>query len=137
VGAVAAGCEGSVLHVTPPQPANDVVPVCNRLNDQLPNLLENLQSRPSRPRSPLVHAWGNTHPVVLRCGVPTPRGYSASSPQTADVNDVTWFQQIQGDHVVWTAIRKAVNVELTVPTHYKGQGAFLVDVGNAISTSIP
>jgi hypothetical protein len=130
-------CAGSVLHVTPPTPSNDVVPVCNRLNDHLPNLLENLQSRPTRPRSPLVHAWGNTHPVVLRCGVPTPRGYSESSPQTAQVNDVTWFQRIEGDHVVWTAIREAANIEMTIPTHYKGQGGFLVDVGSAISATIP
>jgi hypothetical protein len=126
-----------VLPVTPPQPANNAVPVCNRLNDQLPNLLERLQSRPTRPRSPLVHAWGNTHPVVLRCGVPTPPRYSASSPQTAQVDDVTWFQQIEGDHVVWTAIRKSVDVELTIPTHYDGQGAFLVDIGAAISKAIP
>ena len=126
-----------MLHVTPPQPPNAAVPVCNRLNDQLPNLLERLQSRPTRPRSPLVHAWGNTHPVVLRCGVPVPVGYSPSSPQTAQVNDVTWFQQVRGDHVVWTAIRTKVYVELTIPTHYEAQGAFLVDVGAAISSAIP
>jgi hypothetical protein len=126
-----------VLHVTPPLPPNSAVPVCNRLNDQLPNLLERLQSRPTRPRSPLVHAWGNVHPVVLRCGVPVPSGYSEASPQTAQVDNVTWFQQLQGDHVVWTAIRKAVNVELTIPTHYEAQGAFLVDIGSAISKSIP
>jgi hypothetical protein len=137
VAVLAAGCEGSVLHVTPPQPPNSAVPVCNRLNDQLPNLLEHLQSRPTRPRSPLVHAWGNVHPAVLRCGVPLPAGYSATSPQTAKVNDVTWFQQLEGDHVVWTAIRKSVNVELTIPVHYQAQGAFLVDVGNAISAAIP
>jgi hypothetical protein len=137
VAVLATGCEGSVLNVPPPQPLNSAVPVCNRLNDQLPNLLEHLQSRPTRPRSPLVHAWGNVHPVVLRCGVPDPAGYSDNSPQTAKVNDVTWFQQVQGDHVVWTAIRTSVNVELTVPTHYDAQGAFLVDVGDAISAAIP
>jgi hypothetical protein len=132
-----AGCEGSPLQVPVPQPANDAVPVCNRLNDRLPNLLEHLQSRPTRPRSPLVHAWGNTHPVVLRCGVPIPAGYSESSPRTALVDSVTWFQQVQGEQVVWTAIRKGVNVELSIPTHYQGQGAFLVDIGNAIAATIP
>ena len=111
--------------------------MCNRLNDRLPNLLEHLQSRPTRPRSPLVHAWGNTHPVVLRCGVPTPAGFSDSSPQTALVNNVTWFQQVKPDVVVWTAIRDDVNVELSVPTHYQGQGAFLVEIGNAIAAAIP
>jgi hypothetical protein len=133
----AAGCEGAPLRIAVPRPANNAVPVCNQLNDRLPNLLERLQSRPTRPRSPLVHAWGNTHPVVLRCGVPVPAGYSESSPRTALVDGVTWFQQVQGKQVVWTAIRKGVNVELTIPTHYEGQGAFLVDIGNAIAATIP
>jgi hypothetical protein len=121
-----------VLHVVPPTPPNSVVPICNQLNDRLPNLLERLQSRPTQPRSSLVHAWGGRHTVVLRCGVPTPPGYSDSSPFTAQVNGVTWFQHVTGDVVVWTAIRKSVNVELTVPQHYEGQGAFLVDIGDAI-----
>jgi len=111
------------------------VPVCNRLNDRLPNLLERLQSRPTRPRSSLVHAWGGKYPVVLRCGVPTPPGFSDSSPFTAQVNGVTWFQHETGDVVVWTAILHGLNLELTVPKHYEGQGAFLVDLSNAIRAS--
>jgi hypothetical protein len=120
------------LRATPPTPGNAVVPICNQLNDQLPNLLEQLQSRRTTPRSPLVHAWGERHPVVLRCGVPRPPGFSDASPQTASVDGVTWFQQIRRDVVVWTAIRQAVNIELAVPTAYPGQGAFLVDIGAAI-----
>jgi len=134
--AAATGCGGSVLRVTPPSPPNAVVAICARLNDRLPNLLEHLQSQLTSPRSPLVHAWGSAHPVVLRCGVPTPAGYSANSPSTAQVNDVTWFQQIERDRVVWTAIRKTADVELSVPTSYRGQGAFLVDIGAAISATI-
>jgi hypothetical protein len=68
--------------------------------------------------------------------VPTPAGYSDSSPSTTEVNGVTWFQQIEGARVVWTAIRNRANVELTVPTSYQGQGAFLVDVGAAIRAAI-
>ena len=135
--AFACACDDSVLAVTPPSPSNATVPVCNQLNDRLPNLLENLQSRRTSPRSSLVHAWGDKHPVVLRCGVPTPPGYSASSPSTTQVNGVTWFQQIEGTRVVWTAIRSKADIELSVPTAYQGQGAFLVDVGSAIQASIP
>jgi hypothetical protein len=131
------GCGGALLHVVPPTPTNATVPVCNRLNDRLPNLLENLQSRRTSPRSPLVHAWGSAHPVVLRCGVARPAGYSADSAQTTQVNDVTWFQQVQGTRVTWTAIRRSANVELAIPTSYAEQGRFLVDVGSAISASIP
>jgi hypothetical protein len=124
------------LHVTPPSPRNAVVTVCAQLNDQLPNLLQHLQSRVTSPRSPLVHAWGNTHPVVLRCGVAKPRGYSESSSQTAVVNGVTWFQQLEATDVVWTAIRRTANIELAIPKSYAAQGAFLVDIGSAISQSI-
>lgn len=135
VAAVVAGCDDSIVPVTVPTPVNAGVAVCARLNDQLPNLLEHYQSRLTSPRSPLVHAWG-ARPIVLRCGVPVPRGFSDSSPQTTEVNGVTWFQQIEGDHVVWTAIRKTANVELSIPTKYQGQGAFLVDVGAAIAKTI-
>jgi hypothetical protein len=112
------------------------VPLCNALNDRLPNLLENLQSRRTTPRSPLVHAWGERHPVVLRCGVPRPPGFSDSSPQTVQVDSVTWFQRVEGATVSWTAIRRTANIELLVPTAYSEQGAFLVDLGQAISRSI-
>jgi hypothetical protein len=125
-----------VLPVTPPTPANAVITVCDQLNDRLPNVLEGLQSRRTSPRSPVVHAWGG-RAVVLRCGVPTPAGFSASSPQTADVNGVTWFQQIRPRDVVWTAIRKTANVELTIPTSYKEHGPFLVDIGAAVAATIP
>ena len=84
-----------------------------------------------------MHAWGNTHPVVLRCGVPKPTGFSDSSAQTALVNNVTWFQQVKPNVVVWTAIRSKANVELSVPTYYQGQGAFLVDIGDVIAAAIP
>jgi hypothetical protein len=130
------GCAAGVLRVAPPSPANAVVTICDQLNDQLPNLLEHLQSRPTTPRSPLVHAWGNSHPVVLRCGVPKPAGYSDSSAQTAVVDGVAWFQQIEPNQVTWTAVRRTANIELTVPRTYQAQGAFLVDIGGAISASI-
>lgn len=127
-----------MLKVTLPHPPNAVAVVCSRLVDHLPNQLENLNSRLVSPRSPpLVHAWGDDHPVVLRCGVPTPAGYDPNSPSTAAVNGVDWFQQVFPDRVVWTAVRKNANVELTVPTSYDAQGGFLVDIGTAIAAAVP
>ena len=64
----------SARHV-PPHPRNSAVPVCTGSTTSCPTCSSTGQSR-RRPRSPLVHAWGNVHPVVLRCGVPTPTGYS-------------------------------------------------------------
>jgi hypothetical protein len=133
----AAGCGTPALRIAPPNPSNNVAVACARLVDHLPNQLENLNSRLVTPRSPLVHAWGDRHPVVLRCGVPTPAGYDPQSVSTAAVNGVSWFQQVHPDRVVWTAVRKSANVELTVPTSYDAQGGFLVDIGAAVAAAVP
>jgi len=131
-----AGCGTPVLRIAPPTPPNAVAVACSRLGDHLPDRLENLNSRLVNPRSPLVHAWGN-RPVVLRCGVPTPAGYDPNSASTAAVNGVDWFQQVFPTTVVWTAVRKTANVELTVPTSYDAQGGFLVDIGAAVAATVP
>ena len=109
---------------------------CARLVDYLPNVLDGSRSRVVSPRSPLLHAWGSP-PIVLRCGVPRPQGYSPSSPLTASVDGVTWFQEMGADGVHWTAIRKTANVELIVPRSYEAQGGFLAELGAAIKKTIP
>ncbi|MDQ1686543.1 MAG: hypothetical protein QOC82_3280, partial [Frankiaceae bacterium] len=80
--------------------------------------------------------WGNPA-IVLRCGVPKPAGYSPDSVQTAEVDNVQWFQQVNARAVRWTAIRKSANIEVDVPTTYAAQGGLLVELGAAIRTSIP
>jgi hypothetical protein len=133
---LAAGCGTPVLHVAPPNAPNTVLVACARLVDHLPNQLQNLNSRLVSPRSPLVHAWGS-RAVVLRCGVPTPAGYDPNGVSTAAVNGVDWFQQVRSDRVVWTAVRKTANIELTVPTSYDAQGGFLVEIGAAVAATVP
>jgi hypothetical protein len=39
--------------------------------------------------------------------------------------------------VRWTAVRRGANIELAVPTSYAAQGALLVQIGAAISKTIP
>ena len=109
---------------------------CAPLGDRLPTHLDGHRSRVIDPVSPLVHAWGDP-PIVLRCGVPKPAGYSENSIQTTDVNGVLWFQQVTPLTVRWTAVRRAANVELDVPTTYPAQGGLLVQLGAAIKQSIP
>jgi hypothetical protein len=108
---------------------------CAKLVNYLPASLAGHHARVVRPISPLVHAWGSP-PIVLRCGVPQPAGYSPASPQTAVVNGVSWFQQIDGSTVTWTAIRHEADVQLIVPTSYEAQGAFLVALGASIAKTI-
>jgi len=109
---------------------------CARLVNYLPAKLDGQHSRVVRPRSPLVHAWGSP-PIVLRCGVPRPAGYDPASPQTASVNGVVWFQQVEPNDVRWTAIRRTADVELLVPRHYEAQGGFLVELAGSLKRSLP
>jgi hypothetical protein len=127
-----------------PTPSPQIVEHCASLGNKLPLRLESLKPRVISPRSPLVHAWGSPA-VILRCGVPKPPGYSTTSAETTDVNGVQWFQVIddKNDQVVWTAVRPGVSpgqhifVDLTVPTHYQAQGAFLVDLAGPIKAALP
>lgn len=73
----------------------------------------------------------------MRCGVPEPAGYSRSSPQTALVDGVVWFQEISQKTVTWTAIRKSAYVALTVPTSYPAQGGLLVELGASLKRALP
>jgi hypothetical protein len=109
---------------------------CSHLVNYLPARLDGHHTRVVEPRSPLVHAWGSP-PIVMRCGVPEPAGYSRRSPQTATVDGVVWFQEISGKTVTWTAIRKSAYVALIVPTAYPAQGGVLVELGAALKRGLP
>ena len=124
------------MHVSTPNATGATRAICARLVDRLPTHLDGHRSRVVEPASPLTHAWGDP-PIVLRCGVAVPTGYSKTSVQTADVDGVLWFQQVSPSAVRWTAVRKDVNIELSVPTSYDAQGGLLVELGASIRASIP
>jgi hypothetical protein len=119
-----------------PHPTGAVLATCAHLVDYLPAVLDGAHSRVVSPRSPLVHAWGSP-PIVMRCGVPEPPSFDPGSPQTAAVDGVTWFQEVEQDSVRWTAIRRTADVELIVPTSYPAQGGYLVELSKALTKSIP
>jgi hypothetical protein len=124
------------VHVAVPDATGATRAVCARLVDRLPTHLDGHRSRVVEPASPLTHAWGSP-PIVLRCGVGRPSGYSSTSVQTADVDGVLWFQQVDPSVVRWTAVRRNANIEVAVPTSYDAQGGFLVELGAAIRATIP
>jgi hypothetical protein len=119
-----------------PAPAGAVLEQCARLVNYLPATLNEQDSRVVKPRSPLVHAWGDP-PIAMRCGVPKPTGYDPASDNTATVDGVSWFQQIGPSAVRWTAVRSDVNVELLIPRSYEGQGGYLAALGASIKKTIP
>ena len=125
------------MSVTPPVPAtNGIEESCAHLGDVLPAKLEQLQSRVITPKSPLTHAWGKP-PILLRCGVPQPGAYDPTSSQTAEVDGVSWFEELTGTGVRWTAIRPGADVELDVPKHYDVSGPYLVDLSGPITRALP
>jgi Protein of unknown function (DUF3515) len=91
---------------------------CPRLLAAMPLTLTGLAARPVDSPSPNVAAWGEP-PVVLRCGVPRPRGFVVGV-QTFVVNGVTWFAEPHGNRTVWTVVDRPVYVEATVPAGYAG-----------------
>jgi hypothetical protein len=123
------------VHVQPPAAGTAQRAACRALERALPRTLEHLQARPTTPTSGLTAAWGDP-PVVLRCGVGLPAGFTTGASLT-QVNDVAWFQQVVDARVLWTTVDRITQVELTVPTSYDGQGAFLVDLADPIKRSVP
>jgi hypothetical protein len=65
------------------------------------------------PDSPNVVAWGDP-PIVLRCGVARPAGFVPTS-DVYNVGNVYWLAVKQKSATVWTAIDRAVYLEVTVP----------------------
>jgi hypothetical protein len=81
--------------------------------------------------------------VTLSCGVPKPVGYSAKSSAVLEVNGVRWFQQVEADVVVWTAVRPGpsgvgqVYVALRVPTRYTASDRYLTALAQPLKAALP
>lgn len=93
--------------------------VCPRLIGSLPLQLDDARQRPVRSATPYAAAWGEP-PVVLRCGVARPAALAADS-YLLGVSGVTWFQESVPGATVWTAVDRAVYVEVSIPTGRSGQ----------------
>jgi hypothetical protein len=95
-----------------PDPAADVP--CTSLFQVLPVQLEGDDPRVVQSASPYVRAWGDP-PVVLVCGVARPAGFTATSG-LIQINGVAWYVDTSAaDTVVWTAVDRAVYVQVRVP----------------------
>jgi hypothetical protein len=129
---VLAGC-GAVRLPDPDVSAADRR-ACTSLVDDVPHRVSERARRETKG-SPLGAAWGDPA-IVLRCGVGTPKGYTAVSP-CQRVNGVDWFvpeEQVadQDEDVVLTTIGRKPNVEVVVPAEYRPPDATMVDVADAI-----
>lgn len=106
---------------------------CQELISALPVRLGERAARPVDSPSPYVTAWGDP-PVVLRCGVPRPPAFRADS-EVLDVNGVRWFAERRGDTTVFTAVDRAVHVEVTSPA--AEASAPIARLATAITRALP
>ncbi len=107
---------------------------CLRLVEALPDRVSD-QPRRQTTGSPLGAAWGDP-PIVLRCGVGTPKGYDRfAACQT--VNGLDWFvpdeaSEDQDLDVVMTTVGRRPSVEVELPATYRPPVAAMVDLGSVI-----
>ena len=129
---LAAGCGTSPVEVTGPTrgPAE-----CAELLDVLPEVVDGQERREVEPPDALASAWGDPV-IVLRCGVADPERLTPSSP-CAEVNRVGWFAEQRQDGYRFTTIGRSSNVQVQVPYEYEPAADALVDVADAVRSTVP
>lgn len=103
----------------PPSDSAAATP-CTKVLQVLPVQLDTLAPRVvhATPDTPFVVAWGDP-PVILRCGVPRPAGLTPGSADFVLVVDgVSFLEGKRGTDHVFTAVDRAVYIEVTVPASY-------------------
>jgi hypothetical protein len=107
---------------------------CERLVEAVPDQVAD-QPRRDTEEGALGAAWGDP-PIVLRCGVGTPKGYDRfAACQT--VNGLDWFvpdeaSDDQSLDVVMTTVGRRPSVEVVLPATYRPPVAAMVDLGEVI-----
>jgi Protein of unknown function (DUF3515) len=105
----------AVTVAAPPSPDTATQRACVKVFAKLPVQLGALAPRKTDTDSAFVAAWGDPA-VVLRCGVGRPA--VLGTPQAAqllDVNSVIWQPDPQRTQTVYTAVDRAVYIEVSVP----------------------
>jgi hypothetical protein len=91
--------------------------------------------RDTEPAVPYVAAWGDPA-VVLRCGVPLPAEYGPDS-RLLEVDGIGWLPVDGEGGTFFTAVDRAVHVELAVPDDYAPEADVLADLAPAILDALP
>jgi hypothetical protein len=132
VSTLATGCGTSSVEVTGPSRGSAE---CAELLDALPDVVDGQERREVEPPDVLAAAWGDPV-IVLRCGVADPERLTASSP-CAEVERVGWFAEQRQDGYRFTTIGRASNVQVEVPYEYEPAADALVDVADAVRSTVP
>jgi hypothetical protein len=107
------------------------------LHAALPHRVDGRDATGVTPRSTTTAAWGDP-PVVLRCGVGRPRGFTATS-EVVEVDGVSWFLRETRTGYLFTAVGRRAFVEVRVPSAVPRAEATapLVDLAAAVRRSDP
>ena len=130
-----AGCGDENVAIAGPKPTGETAKECGALVDALPDAVDDLLRRPVTPKDAAGAAWGDPA-IVLRCGVPEPKGFTKYS--TCQIVDgVAWFipdVQITGAPVdiTMTTVGRSANVEVRLPKEYFPPAQAMVDLAPAI-----
>lgn len=134
---------GNAVAVAAPAPSSTSARAqCAALTKAVPQLVDDEKRRDTDPASPLTAAWGDPA-ITLRCGVPEPailRPGSKSYDPTADegyFNGVAWLIEKTGGGYRFTAVQRAVYVEVDVPNAYSPQTSAVIDLSPAVIKAIP
>ena len=130
------GCAATVA-VAPPDPPPSGVDAarCAALQAALPATLEGVGRRSVDPPSATTAAWADP-PIVLRCGVLPPAGLTPTS-EVIEIDGVRWFAAELTGGYRFTTSDRTPRVEVTVPDAYRPEVNPLVDLGPAITASVP
>jgi Protein of unknown function (DUF3515) len=123
------------VQIALPHPAAAQSATCGDLSGRLPARLDGRGERPTRPSSPLVHAWGDPA-IVLFCGVDRPPELTATSELTT-VNGVSWLPVEEGGSWRLTAIGRSAYVQVVVPKSVGTPTDPLIDLAGPILAAIP
>ncbi|MEP7089758.1 MAG: DUF3515 domain-containing protein [Nocardioidaceae bacterium] len=134
----AAGCSDT-LSVDAPRLSGADADACRALVEALPGHVADQPARAVEAGSGYAAAWGDPA-IVLRCGVPRPKGFNAYSG-CEDTNGVGWYipeSQRTGDVVAitMTTIGRAQNVEVRIPAAYVPPANTMVDIAPALKRTI-
>jgi hypothetical protein len=80
-------------------------------------------------------AWG-APPIILRCGVEVPEGYTPTS-ECYPVDELCWYPQKTADGQVFTVTGRELFVSLELPDDYQPYSEPLADIAAAIDKHIP
>jgi hypothetical protein len=124
-----------VLRLDVPDPEPSAEGPCTSLFQVLPVQLEGSDPRVVQSASPYVRAWGDP-PVVLVCGVAKPPGFT-SDAGLIQINGVAWYIAPPNgkDPVVWTAVDRAVYVQIQVPA--SADSSSVTDLTGPITKALP